>query len=448
MEPLNQPSPFTAPNNSFADSAPGSCGNAAHVSRRTLLKTAGLAGIAWLTPLAELLALKAEKAPKGKPPRSVILLWLAGGPSQLETFDPHPGSKIAYGTQSIHSAVKGLDLAKGLEQTAAVMKDVTLIRSMVSKEGDHERAFYNIKTGYRPNPALTHPSIGAVICHELPNPKAEIPNHISIIPNQWPARGGYLGATLDAFQMGDPNQPIPDVATKIPEPRQKDRLASLSIVENAFSRGRLADLEQNKTLHAAAIARARRMMTSDQLKAFDVSLAGASERAAYGDSPFGRACLAAVRLIAAGVRCVEVTLDGWDSHVNNHPTQAKRVATLDPAFAALISDLRKRGLFEHTIVMCGGEFGRTPKLNPVDGRDHWPAGFSMVLAGGGFRAGYVHGATDPEGLEEEPANPVRVEDIHATVQHMLSIESGKEIMTPVGRPIALSDGKVTQELIA
>ncbi|MEW6302997.1 MAG: DUF1501 domain-containing protein [Verrucomicrobiota bacterium] len=443
MEPLIHLPEIGAP-----DSAPGSCGTADHLSRRTLLKAAGLAGLAWMTPLAELLALETEKAPKGKPPRSVILLWLAGGPSQLETFDPHPGSKISYGTQSIHSAVKGLDLAQGLEQTAALMGDVTLVRSMVSKEGDHERAVYNIKTGYRPNPAVVHPSIGAVICHELPNPKAEIPNHISIVPNQWPARGGYLGATLDAFQMGDPNQPIPDVATKIPEPRQQERLAGLSAVEKAFAQGRLANLEQSKTLHAATMASARRMMTSDQLKAFDVSQAGASERAAYGDSPFGRACLAAVRLIEAGVRCVEVTLDGWDSHVNNHETQAKRVATLDPAFAALIIDLKKRGLFEHTVVMCGGEFGRTPKLNGLDGRDHWPTGFSMVLAGGGFRQGYVHGATDPEGAKEEPTKPVRVEDIHATVQHMLGIDYEKEIMTPVGRPIALSDGKVIKELIA
>jgi len=448
MEPLNQFSRYTAPVNPFANFAEDGCGTAAHLSRRTLLKVAGLTSIAWLTPLAELLALEAEKAPKGKPPRSVILLWLSGGPSQLETFDPHSGSKIAYGTQSIHSAVPGLDLAKGLQQTAALMGDVTLIRSMVSKEGDHERAVYNIKTGYRPNPTLVHPSIGAVICHELPNPAAEIPSHISILPNQWPARGGYFGANLDAFQLGDPNQPIADVATKIPESRQKDRLASLSVVENAFSQGRLVNLEQNKTLHNASIASARRMMTSDQLKAFDVSLASRSERAAYGDSPFGRGCLAAVRLISAGVRCVEVTLDGWDSHVNNHQTQAKRVATLDPAFAALIADLKKRGLFEHTIVMCGGEFGRTPKLNGVDGRDHWPTGFSMVLAGGGFRRGYVHGATDPEGLKADPTSPVRVEDIHATVQSMLGIDPEKEIKTPVGRPIALSDGKVIKELFA
>jgi uncharacterized protein (DUF1501 family) len=424
------------------------CGSLAHVSRRTLLKAAGLAGIAWLTPLAELLARDAEKAPSGKPPRSVILLWLGGGPSQLESFDPHAGSKIAYGTQSIHSAVKGLDLAKGLQRTAAIMGDVTLVRSMVSKEGDHERAVYNIKTGYRPNPALVHPSIGAVICHELPNPTSEIPNHISILPDKWPARGGYLGANLDAFQMDDPNKPIDDVATKISAARQKDRLASMSVVDDTFARGRLANLEQGRTLHSATIASARHMMTTDQLKAFDVSLADRSERAAYGETPFGRGCLAAVRLISAGVRCVEVTLDGWDSHVNNHEIQAKRVATLDPALAALIIDLKKRGLFEHTIVMCGGEFGRAPKLNGVDGRDHWPTGFSMLLAGGGFRRGYVHGATDPEGIKTDPANPVRVEDIHATVQHMLGINFEKEIKTPVGRPIALSDGKVIKELTA
>jgi uncharacterized protein (DUF1501 family) len=424
------------------------CNSPTHFSRRTLLKAAGLAGLAWMTPLAEALALEAEKAPKGKPPRSVILLWMAGAPSQLETFDPHSESKISYGTQSIHTAVKGIDFAKGLEQSAALMGDLTLVRSMVSKEGDHERAVYNIKTGYRPNPTIVHPSIGAVICHELPNPTTEIPNHISIIPNQWPARGGYFGANLDAFQVGDPNKPLADVSTRIKPDRQKDRLESLSVVENEFARGRLANLESNKTFHAATIANARRMMTSDQLKAFDVSQASVRERAAYGDTPFGRGCLAAVRLIAAGVRCVEVTLDGWDSHVNNHETQAKRVATLDPAFAALMLDLKKRGLLESTIVICGGEFGRTPKLNKVDGRDHWPTGFSMILAGGGFRRGYVHGETDPAGIKTEPSKPVRVEDIHATVQNMLGIDYEKEIKTPVGRPIALSDGKVIPELTA
>lgn len=424
------------------------CGSSDHFTRRALLKGTCLTGLTWLTPLADLLALEAETAPKGKPARSVILLWLAGGPSQLDTFDPQPGAKIGGGVRTIDTAIPGVRFASGLEQTASIMRDVSLIRSMVSKEGDHERAQYNIKTGYRPVPALTHPSIGAIICHELPDAKIEIPTHVSILPDRWPARGGFFGAEYDAFQIDDPAQPVPDVKPRSGEDGMERRLADLQVVERAFARGRRPDLEQAKTLHQLGMQKARRIMNSDQLKAFDVSEVPTADRAAYGDTPFGRGCLAAVRLIEAGVRCVEVTLNGWDTHANNTEGQATQVAILDAAYTSLIRDLKRRGLLEHTVVLCGGEFGRTPKINLLEGRDHWPTGFSMLVAGGGFAGGRVIGETDPEGAKEAPADPVHVEDLHATVQHLLGIDSSKEIMTSIGRPIALSEGKVIQKLEA
>lgn len=424
------------------------CGCASHVSRRTLLKTAAAAGMAWLTPLSQWLALADEKSPRGKPARSVIILWLAGGPSQLETFDPHPASPISYGTKAIKTSLKGIQLAAGLPRTAEILQEISLVRSVVSKEGDHERASYNMKTGYRPNPALVHPSIGSIVCHELPDNKIEIPTHISILPNQWPARGGFLGAQFDAFQIGDPTKPIPDVVRPVGSERQEARLENLSVVENAFARGRGSDLDSRKTLHRTTLNQALRMMSSDQLKAFDVNQATRAAREAYGDTPFGRGCLAARRLIEAGVRCVEVTLDGWDTHVNNHEQQAQRIAVLDPAFSALIADLKSRGLLEHTVVLCGGEFGRTPKLNALDGRDHWPHGFSVAMTGGGLRRGRVIGATDPSGESEEPERPVRVADIHATVHHALGIDYEREIMTSIGRPIALSEGLPIPELVS
>lgn len=423
------------------------CGSSDHFSRRTFLKSMGMLGLTWLTPLADILAVDAEQAPKGKPARSVILLWLGGGPSQLDTFDPHPESKIAGGLGSISTAIKGVNFAPGLEQTASVMQDVSLIRSMTTLEGDHERAFYNIKTGYRPNPTLVHPSIGAIVCHEMPDAKIEIPTHVSILPNQWPARGGFFGAAYDAFQIGDPNKPVPDVRGQVDDARLDSRLQGLSVVERAFGRGRRPDLDQ-QTLHQATMNKARQLMTSEQLKAFDVSQVPVAERMAYGDTPFGRGCLAAVRLIEAGVRCVEVTLNGWDTHANNREGQAKQVAILDAAFAALIRELKQRGQLEHTIVVCGGEFGRTPTINVLGGRDHWPTGFSMLVAGGGFAGGRIVGETDPTGEKKDPANPIHVEDLHATVQDMLGIDPGKEIMTPVGRPIALSEGRVIHEVKA
>lgn len=420
------------------------CGAADHWSRRTLLKAAGLSGIAWLTPLADRLALAAEARSVGQA-RSVILLWLAGGASQLDTFDPHPDSPVAQGAKAIDTSVKGIRLSENLPQTAEILDEVTLVRSVVSQEGDHERATYAIKTGYRPSPTIVHPSIGAVVCHELHDPGIDIPTHVSILTGRWPARGGHFGAKYDAFQIWDPVNDIPDVRARVPEEREARRRAGLDAVEKAFARGRDPKLEADRTLHLTNMAEARRMMTSEQIAAFNVADLPESDRAPYGDTPFGRGCLAARQLIEAGVRCVEVTLTGWDSHANNLETQQRQCAVLDAAYASLIRDLRRRGLLESTVVICGTEFGRTPKVNGIDGRDHWPHGFSIALAGGGFRRGHVVGETDPHG-EKEPADKVPVEDIHATVQHALGIDPATEY-TAGQRPVILSDGRVRENLL-
>lgn len=397
----------------------------------------------WLTLFGDLLALRAESG--REPARHLILLWLEGAPSQLETFDPHPGSPVAHGSTDIASAAPGVRIGSGLARTAEVLDEFTLIRSMVSREGDHERAVFNMKTGYRPDPTLTHPSIGAIFCHESPRSPVEIPTHISILPKRWAARGGFLGGGFDAFQLGDPRNPLPDMTARVNGDRQARRLEGLSVIEDAFARGR-EGLEA-RTLHRTHLERAARMMTSSQLRAFDVREEPGAIRAAYGDSPFGRGCLAARRLVEAGVPCIEVTLDGWDSHVNNHELQAARNAILDPALAALVRDLRERDLLDRTVVFCGGEFGRTPKLNALEGRDHWPHGFSVALAGGGFRKGFAYGETDPLGLATQPGRPVRVEDLHATLQTALGLDPAREWMTPVGRPLALSGGRVIREVM-
>lgn len=424
------------------------CQSRSHHTRRSLLRGTGIAGLSWLTPLSELLAVEAEKAPKGKPARSVILLWLGGAASQLDTFDPHPTTKIGGGVKTIPTAIKGVEFASGLEQTASVMKDVSLIRSMVSKEGDHERAFYNIKTGYRPDPTLIHPSIGAIVCHELPEAKIEIPTHVSILPNQWPARGGFFGAQFDAFQMYDPKQQVPDVKARVDEKRMDRRLEGLSVVENVFAQGRSPNLDQEKTLHQISMQRARKMMTSDQLKAFNVSDVPAKELAAYGDTPFGRGCVAAVRLIQAGVRCVEVTLSGWDTHANNLEGQASQVKILDAAYASLIRDLKKLGLLESTIVLCGGEFGRTPKINKDGGRDHWPGAMNILFAGAGVPRGGIVGATDPKGYYASE-NIYSPEDFAVTLYTKLGIDAHQILHTNTGRPVQLiNGGRPIRELFA
>ncbi len=189
------------------------------------------------------------------------------------------------------------------------------------------------------------------------------------------------------------------------------------------------------------------MMTTEQLKAFDVSHEPGEMRTAYGDTPFGRGCLAARRLIEVGVRCVEVTLSGWDTHAKNHEGCRELAKTLDPAFAALIADLRTRGLLDRTIVLCCGEFGRTPEINKLEGRDHWPHGFTVALAGGGIRGGCRVGATDPEG-GKEIEKPKKVADIHATVLAALGLDPRKENISSAQRPIKLADGTPIGELMA
>jgi hypothetical protein len=412
--------------------------------RRGFLRLAGLAGVSWLTPVGHLLARAAEAKDARKPAQSIIMLWLQGGPSQLETFDPHPGTAIAGGTGAVATAARGVQLATGLERTAEEMGSIALVRSMVSKEGDHERGTYTMKTGFRPDPTVVHPSIGAICCHELPAAGTDIPRHVSILPGQWPARGGYFGEAFDAFKTGDPAEKVPDTVPFVPPARDEERLKHLDVVEGAFARGRRRRVEA--TMHRATIAGARKMMSSEQLRAFEVSREPLALQRAYGETPFGRGCLAARRLIEVGVRCVEVTLGGWDTHVNNHAQVRELLAVLDPALSALVRDLRGRGLLERTLVVCAGEFGRTPTINPTGGRDHWPNGFSVALAGGGVRGGRVVGATDPAG-KDKPTGPVTVGDLHATILTAVGIDPKKVHQTPIGRTVRFSEGQPVAALL-
>ena len=372
------------------------CDARVHWSRRNLLTAA--TGSLFLSPLAARLAkadadAKAGKVGDASRPKSVIMLWLEGGPSQLETFDPHPGGKIGGDVKAIATSAKGIEFADTLPQLAEQMHHAALIRSVTGKEGDHERAVYNIKTGYRPEPTLIHPSLGAVVCHKF-DVGADIPRHISIVPSGSPGRGGYLGAQYDAFKIGDPANPVPDVAPLVDQQRYDSRVDDLmNIAEKKFARRRLQNSDAQRTLHAATTQRAITMMSSDQLDAFDVTKEAKNVRDSFGDQPFGRGCLAAIRLIEVGVRCVEVTLTGWDSHINNHSLQSSACANLDTAAAALIRLLEERNLLETTMVVIGGEFGRTPIINAADGLDHWPHGFSILLAVGVLRKGVVHGGT-------------------------------------------------------
>lgn len=429
------------------------CDRNLHLSRRTLLGAGG--GGMVMSAIARRLALADERGETDSAkPKSVILLWLEGGPSQWETFDPHPGGSYGGDVKSIKTSVKDLQISNLLPRTSEKMHLASLLRSVTSKEGDHERAVYNIKTGYRPDPTLTHPSLGAIVCH-ADDFGADIPRHISIVPNSTPGRGGFLGAKYDAFKINDPAGPVPDIRRPVLEDRYTRRMDDLySVVEREFLRGRLSNLEKQRTLHRTATDAAVRMMSSDQLDAFDVSQEPKQVLEAFGDTAFGRGCLAASRLIEVGARCVEVTLGGWDSHITNHTLQAAGCEKLDPALAALLDRLEERDQLDSTLLVCGGEFGRTAVINPAEGRDHWPHGFSMLLAGCGIRKGSVHGATaaEPKLDADRPLadlqDPVTVSDLHATILSVLGVEHDLELETPIGRPMKRSEGEPIRSIIA
>jgi len=378
-------------------------------------------------------------------PRSLITLWLAGGPSQLETWDPHPGTKIGGPTKAIRTSMPGVRIADSFPRLADQMHHLSLIRSLVSKEGDHDRATYLVKTGFRPDPSLRHPSVGAIVAHALPHERLEIPPVISLGYDHHLSRGGFLGGRFDALRVRQPGSSERDMKAWLSEPRQQRRLSNLAVVAHTFTRGRKVVVD--RTMHQHNLTAALRMMTSDQLKAFRLDDESDSIRAAYGDSNFGRGCLVARRLIEQGVRSVEVTLQNFDAHDQNFSQHSELATVLDPAFAALLQDLADRDLLASTIVLCLGEFGRTPRINGADGRDHWPRGFSCLVGGGDLRKGVLLGETDPAGERETPQDPIPVPDLYATVLKGLGIDPSYQVDTPIGRPICYSDGTPIDRLL-
>lgn len=412
--------------------------------RRDFLRLCAGVGLSFALPGLELRSAE-RRGPERR--KSLLVLWLNGGPSQLETWDPHPGTNIGGPTKAITTSLPGVEIAEFYPQLAEQMRHLSVIRSLVSKEGDHERGSYLLKTGYRPDPALRHPSLGAIVTHELPDPAVEIPRHVVLGDDPHPPRGGFLGDRYDAFHIYEPGTDARNLKPHVSDVRQQRRLKGLDVVSQTFARGRQAMVEQ--TLHQHTVAAALRMMTSEQLKAFQLDDEPQSVRDAYGDNSFGRGCLVARRLLEQGVRAIEVSLPGFDSHANNFEAHRTNGAILDPAFAALLKDLRERDLFDSTVVLCIGEFGRDPSINPLDGRDHWPTAFSCLVGGGGLRSGVLIGATPADANKDKkpPRDPIQVRDLYATILKTLGVEYDREVLTPIGRPMKYSSGTPIDRLL-
>ena len=418
-------------------------------TRRDAFRLAAGLGLSFCLPAMRSRAARLRGAER---PKSLITLWMAGGPSQLETWDPHPGTRNGGPTQAIDTKLPGLQIAHSFPRVAEQIQHLSVIRSLVSKEGDHERGTYFVQTGYRPDPTVIHPALGAVLTRNLPDSGIQIPLHISLGAgnNFTVPRGGYLGDDYDAFRIYEPGRNIRNLRGLGNEQRKARRLAGLDVLDRAFRRGRAVSVDHS--LHQQVVDKALAMMDSEQLRAFKLDDEPQSTIDRYGDSRFGRGCLVARRLVEEGVRAVQVVLSGFDTHAENftgHETQARQ---LDPAFAALIADLVERDLLDSTIVLCIGEFGRTPKINPLDGRDHWPSGFSCVIGGGGLASGQIIGETaNPDEAGDaktiRPDDPVSVPDLYATILHAMGVEHDYEELTPIGRPLNRTEGTPLQRLM-
>lgn len=433
-------------------------------SRRALLRAGMLGAGGMALGLEDLFRLQAQAAGAGKAKpakvKNCILIWLAGGPSHIDTFDPKPDAPADYRGEfkAIDTTVPGLRISEVFPKLATVMDRVTLVRSVTSPEADHDRAAHHLLTGYRPSPALVYPSYGSVVAKTREAKRGALPDHVAV-PDAPPfSSSGYLTPAYDPFAvLGDPNSPgfrvrdltPPDRLTLTRLKRRRDMVRSLDGYARDVSETPLTSSRDQFTEQAYAL-----LTSSSAQAAFNLGNEPDAVRDRYGRNEFGQSCLLARRLIESGVSFVTVNDGGrnrlgWDTHQQNFPTIKNTLAPpLDQGLSALLTDLQDRGLLDNTLVLMMGEFGRTPKINRMAGRDHHGRANCALLAGAGIPRGLVLGRTDPK-ADSPVEKPVTPADLAATLYLALGIDPDLKFDSPDGRPIRLVDNaKPPRELTA
>jgi len=434
-------------------------------TRRRFMRAAGwgLLGASssgWLSRLAAAPAAAGHK-------RRCILLWMTGGPSQLDTFDLKPDHENGGEFKPVATSVPGMQISEHLPKLAAQARHLAVIRSMSTKEGDHGRGTYLMRTGHLPGGPVQYPTLGSVVSKELGDESAELPNFVSISPfaafNPAAYSPGFLGpryaaATVGIAQRARSDSPFAQLGLDnlqappgVSSEQSASRLQLWQSLEDGFAAARpLATARAHKLVYDRAV----RLMKSEAASAFDLEAESADVREAYGRGRFGQGCLLARRLVERGVPFVEVTLggsdadaQGWDTHQNNFSLVKGLSEQLDAGWSTLMRELEERGLLESTTILWMGEFGRTPRINPQGGRDHFPNAWSCVLAGGGVRGGQCHGATTPDGMAVAD-KATHVEQLWATLCTALGIDPAVQNTSDLGRPIKLSEGQPIAELLS
>ncbi len=433
-----------------------------HFNRRDVLKLSalGFAGVSmsgWLPALADQTATDPNRK------RQCILLWMTGAPSQIDTFDPKPNHANGGEFKPIDTSVPGIQIGEHLPNVAKQMQDIAIVRSMSTKEGDHSRAMYKQRTGYLPQGPIQLPTIGSLLSHQLGKSGSDLPNFISVTPFRTlsPAAfgPGFLGPRHAPLVVGGSAASVQaavrnnvgsnlrvrniDSAQGVMADQAVARLGLLRELEDGFSSKREGLVTSS---HRTAYEAATRMMKSPSIAAFDLDKEPDAVRNKYGRNQFGQGCLLARRLIEQDVPFVEVSLNGaagnnsfaWDTHRQNFPNVRRLCQTLDPAWSTLLTELRDRGRLETTTVICMGEFGRTPRINRVAGRDHYPAAWSVALCGGGVKGGQVIGKTSEDGMRVSE-RPVTTIDLLASICRAVGVDPTEQNLSNVGRPIPLVD---------
>ncbi len=424
--------------------------NCEGVTRRDLIKVGALGYFGLSLP--ELLAMRsAQAAASAARAESIILIWCAGGPSHLDSFDPKPDAPSDYRGEfkAIPTKVDGIQLSEHLPLTAQVTDKLAIIRSLSSNIAAHEQATQYMKAGYKPLPTLDYPCYGSVVAKEM-GVRNFIPPYVAV-PGEGRGGGpGFIGGAYSAFNVPDPSTP---------NFRVQDINPPATVNDDRLTRRRGFTARMNERFTTALpddsvrsvdtfYQRAYDLINSGSAKkAFDLTQENPGTRDLYGRTTYGQGALLARRLVESGARFVTVSKGGWDTHQQNFQNLSQRLLPeLDKAIAGLVSDLSQRGMLDKTLVVVMGEFGRTPKINGRGGRDHYPRCRFVTFAGAGIRGGQIIGKSDDKGTTPVE-RPVSVEDVASTLYHALGIDYSKQYITPTGRPIHLAaNGAPIKEL--
>lgn len=370
--------------------------------------------------------------------KNVIYIFLSGGMSHIDTFDPKPGWKEQGPVKTINTNVGGIRISEYLPSLAQRMDKLAVIRSMYSNQGAHEQGDYFMHTSYVQRGTIRHPGLGAWLNSMSGKTNSTLPGNVRIGgSNNAPGGAGFLDAKYGPLHLGNPDDGLPHIKLhqSVDAAEIQERMALAQMMDLSFHKK-----YPSKKLQAYSdvYEEASKLMNSKDLEAFDLSKESELSRKLYGESRFGKSCLLARRLVEHGVRFVELTLGGWDTHNDNHEQIQDLTNPLDQSVSALLDDLYYRGLLDETLVVIGTEFGRTPEINSNAGRNHHPTAFTCVLAGGGIQGGQVYGATDERG-HSITENGVTVPDFNATIAYALGLPLDKVVYSPSGRPFQIAD---------